>query len=36
MVKKFVLLKNLVKKLNLIINNKLKGGFYFELFKRKV
>lgn len=36
MVKKFVSLKNLAKKLNLIINNKLKGGSHFEPFKRKV
>lgn len=35
MVKKFVSLKNLAKKLNLIINNKLKGGSHFEPFKRK-
>ncbi len=34
--KKFVSLKNLAKKLNLIINNKLKGGSHFEPFKRKV
>lgn len=34
--KKFVSLKNLAKKLNLIINNKLKGASHFEPFKRKV
>lgn len=35
MVKKFVLLKNQVKKLKLIINNQLKGGFILNCLKEK-